>query len=51
MKTASNRYTTLTFALILVAMTAAVSVAYAKYGQVTDDAVPQSSTPMMSTPF
>ncbi len=51
MKSVSTRHTTLTFTLILVAMAAAVSISYGKYGQVAHEAAPQSPPPTMSTPF
>lgn len=51
MKSVSVRHTTLSFTLILVAMAAAVSIAYGRYGQVAHEATPQSPPPTMSTPF
>ncbi len=51
MKSVSTRHPTLSFALILVAMVAAVSIAYGRYGQVAHQAAAQSPPPTMSSPF
>ena len=51
MKFANTRHA-LSFTLILVAIAAAVSIAYAgTHGRLADEAVSESPPPMMSIPF